>query len=153
MVQENGEQERQIEENKVRLLKVVPAGVPDPEVKEQPTVRRFTTEYKARILQEADQCRHGELGALARREGIYVGTIAKWRKQRDQAIQEWLEPQKPGRKPQEPNPLEDRVAQLEKENARLQQRLKQAETIIEVQKKISEILAIPLNPTESEKSD
>lgn len=137
----------------VRSIKVVPARVPDPEVTDRATSRKFTAEDKARILQEADQCRHGELGALCRREGIYASTLSKWRKQREKAIREWLEPQKPGPKPAEPNPLEDRVAQLERENARLQQRLKQAEAVIEVQKKISEILAIPLTPPESEKND
>lgn len=50
-------------------------------------------------------------------------------------MQQWLEPQKPGRKPAEPNALEEVVARLKRENARLQERLKQAETVIEVQKK------------------
>lgn len=109
--------------------------VPSPEVVAKPTRRTFTAEDKARILAEADQCDRGELGALCRREGIYRKTISKCRKQRDKALEEWLGPQKPGPKPQEHNPLEERVAALEKENARLRKRLMQAETIIEVQKK------------------
>lgn len=132
---------------------VRPVQAPDPEMVERPTSTRFTAADKARILAEADQCKHGELGALCRREGIYASTLAKWRKQRAKAIQEWLEPQKPGPKPNESHPLEERVVELEKQNARLQERLKQAEAIITLQKKISEILAIPLNRPENEESD
>lgn len=84
---------------------------------------------------------------------MYSSQIYEWRKQREHALKKWMEPQKPGPKPEEPNPLADRVAQLERENAALQRRLKQAETVIEVQKKISEILSIPLNPPESDKND
>lgn len=136
----------------VRPLRT-PGRVPDPEVTEQPVTRRYTAEYKARILQEADQLGRGELGALLRREGLYSSQISEWRKQREHALKKWMEPQKPGPKPEEPNPLADRLAQLERENAALQRRLKQAEAIIEVQKKISEILSIPLNPPESDKND
>jgi len=153
-VSSNGERKDIPQGSNVRSIKVVPAGpVPNPEVVDRPVSRRVTAAEKARILQEADQCRHGELGALCRREGIYSSTLSKWRKQRERAVQEWLEPQKPGPKPQEPNPLEERVAELEREKARLELRLKQAEAIIEVQKKISEILAIPLNPPGNEKND
>lgn len=126
---------------------------PDPEVVAKPVTRRFTAGEKARILAEADQCRRGELGALCRREGIYWSTLRRWRKQRERALQEWLAPQKPGPKPQEPNPAEEELARLRKENADLRQRLKQAETIIEVQKKISEMLLIPLNPPASDSND
>jgi transposase-like protein len=149
----NGEQKKQEQVSNVRPIKRREDLVPDPEVSTKPQARTFTREDKLRILAEADQCKHGELGALCRREGIYSWTLSHWRKQRDKAMAQWLAPQKPGPKPQAPNPLEERVAQLEQENARLQQRLKQAETVIEVQKKISEILAIPLNPPESEKTD
>jgi transposase len=149
----NGEQKKQDLASNIRPIKRGQDQVPDPEVSVKPTARTFTQQDKLRILAEADQCRHGELGALCRREGIYSWTLSHWRKQREKAMQQWLEPKQPGRKSAEPNPLEERVAQLERENARLQQRLKQAETVIEVQKKISEILAIPLNPPESEKTD
>lgn len=127
--------------------------VPDPEVVERPVARRYTAEYKARIVQEADRLSRTELGALLRREGLYRNQITEWRKQRDHAMQKWMEPQKPGPKSATPNPLADRLAQLERENAALQRRLKQAEAIIEVQKKISEILSIPLSPPESDKND
>lgn len=136
----------------VRSFKVVSGQVPDPEVTDKASRRKFSAADKARILSEADQCRRGEVGALCRRYGIYSKTLSKWRKQRERALQEWLGPQQPGRKPVEVNPLEEEVKRLKRENDRLQQRLKQAETVIEVQKKISEILAIPLNPPESDEN-
>lgn len=111
---------------------------PTPEVSEKPTRRRFSAEYKQRILQEAAKSKPGELGALLRREGLYSSHLATWREQERKA----LSPQKRGRKAQEPNPLSDRVTDLEKQNAELQKRLAQAEAIIEVQKKISEILGV-----------
>ena len=115
---------------------------PNPEVSEKPTRRKFSAEYKQRILQEAAKCKPGELGALLRREGLYSSHLAKWREQERIA----LTPQKRGRKAQEPNPLSGRLADLEKQNAELQKRLAQAEAIIEVQKKISEILGVTPKP-------
>jgi transposase-like protein len=100
-------------------------------VSEKPTRRKFTAEYKQRILQEATKCKPGELGALPRREGLYSSHLATWREQERKA----LSPQKRGRKAEEPNQLSDRVTDLEKQNAELQKRLAQAEAIIEVQKK------------------
>lgn len=117
---------------------------PNPEVVETAARRKFTVEYKLRILREADRCAPGELGALLRREGLYSAHLAKWRKQRQLAEHEALAPQKRGRKAQETNPLAHRVAQLERDNERLQLRLQQAEAIIEVQKKISTLLENPL---------
>lgn len=137
----------------VRPLRAEQGKVPNPEVNDRVVVRRFTAEYKARILKEADQLSRGELGALLRREGLYSSHISDWRKQRERALQKWMEPQKPGPKPEEPGVQADRLAQLERENQELKRRLKQAETIIEVQKKISEILSIPLNPPENDKND
>jgi transposase len=149
----NGERSDESPQRLDRVLKMVASAIPDAEVTDAAASRRFTRQEKNRILQEADQCKHGEMGALCRREGIYNSTLSKWRKQREEALREWEECRKPGPKPAEPNALEGRVAQLERENARLQQRLKQAETIIEVQKKISEILAIPLTSPASENND
>lgn len=127
----------------VRTLRVDQSSPPDPEVTENPVRRKFTAKYKRQILRQADSCKPGELGALLRREGLYSSHLTKWRRQMEEAEREALAPKKRGRKPQEPNPLTKRVAVLELENERLSQRLKQAETIIEVQKKISEILGIP----------
>src|SRR6266536_665081 len=64
--------------------RAVPAGVSDPELVERPQRRRFSAEYKLRILREADGCeRPGEVGALLRREGLYTSHLTYWRKQRD----------------------------------------------------------------------
>ena len=119
---------------------------PDPEVPEKKPRRRFTTQYKLRILEQADACSEsGEIGALLRREGLYYSNIGKWRQQRDSGVLHGLSPKKRGRKAQEVNPLAQKMAALERENLRLHKKLKQAETIIEFQKKVSEILGIPLD--------
>jgi len=126
---------------------------PDPEVPEKKPRRKFTAKYKLRILAEADQCTQpGQMGALLRREGLYSSNLTTWRQQRAQGILQAMSPKKRGRKLKQKNPLAERVAQLEKENRRLQDKLKKAETIIEVQKKISEILGINQNTDDSERS-
>jgi transposase len=131
----------------------VVSSAPDPEVPEKKPRRKFTAKYKLRILAEADACSQpGQMGALLRREGLYSSNLTTWRKQRAQGILQAMAPKKRGRKLKQKNPLADRVAQLEKENRRLQDKLKKAETIIEVQKKISEILGINQNPEDSERS-
>jgi transposase-like protein len=134
-------------------IKVAPAGAsespkPDPEVcSGSKPRRRFTAAYKLRILQKADACTEpGQIGALLRREGIYSSNLTTWRKQREKGILDSLAPKKRGRKQMEKNPLSDVVAKLQKENQRLKDKLNKAEMIIEVQKKISEILGLsPLN--------
>ena len=122
---------------------------PDPEVVENKARRRFTAQYKLRILEEADACtKPGEIGVLLRREGLYSSNLTSWRKQRDEGQLQALAPKKRGRKRKPKNPLTDRVAQLERKNRRLEHELKQARTIIEVQKKISDILGIPQPDTD-----
>ena len=117
---------------------------PDPEVPEKKPRRRFTAAYKLRILKEYEACSvPGEIGALLRREGLYHSNIRTWKKQRDQGALTALSPRKRGRKPKTINPMAREVERLQRENRRLTEKLKQAETIIEVQKKISEILGIP----------
>jgi transposase-like protein len=124
----------------------------DPEVPEKPVRRRFTAEYKLRILREAEACQqHGELGALLRREGLYSSHLTTWRQQRDQGVLDALEPKRRGRKRQPVNPLTAENERLRRENERLATRLKQAETIIDVQKKVSEILGLS-PPTPAERS-
>jgi len=119
--------------------------VPDPEVREKAVRRRFTAAYKLRILKEAEICREqGQLGALLRREGLYSSNLRTWRHQMEQGTLEALSPKKRGPKGKRPDPSARRIVELERENQRLQKKLKQAETIIEVQKKVSEILQIPL---------
>ena len=112
------------------------------EVLEKPVRRRFTAEYKQRILAEADGCNEpGDMGKLLRREGLYSSHISKWRTQRDEAITDGLSKQR-GRKSQGKNPLAEENARLQKEIKHLQERLTQAQTIIEVQKKLSQLLGL-----------
>ena len=118
----------------------------DPEVVAKATRRRFTTEYKLRILREADGCKgSGEIGALLRREGLYSSHLAAWRQQR------LLASRKRGRKGRSES--EKRVEQLERENARLRKQLEQAKTIISVQKKVSELFGVPLEQPSDEESN
>lgn len=130
-------------------LTVVP---PDPEVCEKPVRRRFSADYKARILALADTAvAPGSVGALLRREGLYSSHLATWRRQRLQGVLAALKPKTRGPKSLVQNPLNAEVNRLQKENERLGKRLKQAELIIDIQKKVSEMLGIPLNaPAESE---
>jgi transposase len=123
----------------------VPA-LPDPEVRERPTRRRFTAAYKLRVLQEADSCTApGQLGALLRREGLYSSHLVTWRRQRDTGARAALG-QRRGRKPADREAIE--LARLRQENARLAHRLEVAQTIIAIQKKVSTLLGIPLEPDE-----
>lgn len=106
--------------------------------------RRFTAAYRQRVLAEADAITEpGALGALLRREGLYSSHLSKWRAKRDRGGTPALETQKPGPKPSGKDPA---VAKLERENRRLMAKLERAEKIIEIQKKLSEILGIELQP-------
>jgi transposase len=126
---------------------------PDPEVAEKKPRRKFTAKYKLRILAEADACTQpGQMGALLRREGLYSSNLTTWRQQREKGILQAMTPKKRGRKRTQPNPLAKQVAQLEKENRRLQQKLKKADLIIEAQKKMSEILGIAQNLGENDEN-
>jgi transposase-like protein len=124
---------------------------PDPEVPEKKARRKFTAKYKMQILQEADACTQpGQLGAFLRSKGLYSSNLATWRRQRDEGLLDALSPKKRGRKEKEKNPLAPKVAELQRENEKLNRKLKRAETIIEFQKKISEILGIAQEPIEEE---
>ena len=124
--------------------------IPDPGVPEKPVRRRFTAEYKLRILGEADRSTEsGQLGAVLRREGLYSSHLTAWRKQRNDGTLAGLEPKRRGRKVSPDAPLIAENERLQRDNRRLTARLRQAETIIEVQKKLSEILGIPLPPHDS----
>jgi transposase-like protein len=103
--------------------------------------RRFTAGEKLRILQEADACTEpGEIGALLRREGIYSSYLSRWRQARDRGQLTALGAQQRGPKPVKDAALAREVTRLRRENERLQARLDQAEAIIEVQKKLSQLL-------------
>ena len=116
---------------------------PDPEVPEKKPRRRFTAKYKLGVLAEIDSCtQSGEVGAILRREGLYYSNITTWRRQKQEGALRALSPKKRGRKQKETTLQDKRITELERENRKLSQKLKQAETIIEVQKKISEILGV-----------
>ena len=124
--------------------------IPDPAVSEKPVRRRFTAEYKIRILRESDTCTEpGQLGALLRREGLYSSHLTAWRHGRDEGTLAGLTPKRRGRKVNPDAPVIAENERLRRENQRLAAKLRQAETIIEVQKKLSEILGIPLPPPEN----
>ncbi len=124
--------------------------IPDPAVPEKPVRRRFTAEYKLRLLRDADACAEpGQLGALLRREGLYSSHLTAWRKLRDEGTLAGLTPRRRGRKANPDAPVIAENERLKRENQRLAAKLRQAETIIEVQKKLSEILRIPLPPPDN----
>ena len=117
------------------------AAMANPEVVPMAERRRFTAEEKLRILEEADACTEpGEIGALVRREGIYSSYLSRWRQARDRGQLTGLGGQSRGPKPATDAALAKEVARLRRENERLQARLDQAEAIIEVQKKLSQLL-------------
>ena len=121
------------------------SAVPDPEVLEKAVRRRFTAEYKRRILKQADACTEpSSLGALLRREGLYSSNLKTWRRQVEQGVLSALTPQKRGRKQADRSPLVAENEKLRRENERLAERLRRAEIIIDVQKKVSQMLGMPL---------
>lgn len=106
---------------------------PNPEVQAKADRRRFTIEYKRRIVLEAEQCQYGELGSLLRREGLSYAQIGKWRK----AHAEGTLGKKRG---PVANPNRAEMRRLEAENARLKRQLERAEAIIDAQKKLARLL-------------
>ena len=127
--------------------------IPDPEVDSRPKRRRFSAAYKARVVEEAEGCTEpGAIGALLRREGLYSSHLSKWREQYRLGALAALRDDKRGRKARK-HPLEDEVARLRKENARLSGRLEKAEAIIEIQKKVAAMLGNPLTSVEPDAGD
>jgi transposase len=109
----------------------------DPEVVEKAARRRFTAEYKRQIALEAEQCNQpGEIGALLRREGLYSSVLARWRRQ---LREESLASSKKSKRNGKVSPAQE-LARLKRENERLKEKLRQAELIIDVQKKVSEMM-------------
>lgn len=108
--------------------------------------RRFTAEYKRKILREVDACAPGAIGALLRREGLYSSHLVEWRKLRDRGELAGLEPKKRGPKAKEPNPLAEQLAEQERKVARLEAENTKLRLICEVQKKVSLILGVTLPP-------
>ena len=130
-----------------------PIQIPNPEVEPKAVRRRFGAQYKRSVLEQADRCVNpGDIGALLRREGLYSSHLSNWRRQREDGALGGLAPRKRGRKI-DPATAERRViAKLSKENERLRGQLKKAHTIIEVQKKLSEILGLSMDDATGEKN-
>src|SRR6266849_2107116 len=116
---------------------------PDPEVLERARRRQFTASYKLRILEEADRCGVvGQLGILLRREGLYSSHLAQWRRHRAEGTLAALAPQRRGHPATPIDPAD--VARLRQDNERLTRQLATAETIIEIQKKVSTLFGLTL---------
>ena len=128
-----------------------PAGVPDPAVEAKAKRRRFTAEYKLRILREVDRAKApGEIGAILRREGLYSSLVSVWRRDRDRVAKSGLAARKRGPKAKVVDP---RIKQLEREIAKLRRRNARVELMLDIQKKASELLGIPLNSHEPDEND
>src|SRR3954469_3065180 len=116
-----------------------------PELPDRPHRRIFTAEEKLRVLAETDRAADtGGISAILRREGLYSSALTDWRRQRAAGVFDALTPARRGRKTTAPNPLAAKMAELQRDHARLTQRLARAEAIIEVQKKVAELLGLPL---------
>jgi len=125
--------------------------VPNPEVPEKASRRSYTAEYKRLILKEAEVCKErGQVGALLRREGLYFSNLTAWRHQVERGTLDALSSKKRGPKARKPDPSVRRITEQEKEIQKLRVRLRKAELIIEVQKKIAEIFQLPRDQKEGE---
>lgn len=127
------------------------AAAPDPEVLAKPRRRRFTPAYKARIVEEAQRCTEsGQIGALLRREGLYSSALTQWRRQYQSGALQALKDDKRGRKPTR-DARDNELERLQRENERLNKKLRHAELIIEIQKKVAAMLGNPIEtPPNSE---
>jgi len=122
---------------------------PEVEVVAKASRRRFTVEYKRKIVREADGCKTpGAVGALLRREGLYSSHLTVWRAARDRGELAGAS-KKRGPTPRTPDPRDKKIAELERETARWRKRAERAEALVEVQKKVAALLGTPL---ESERS-
>lgn len=123
--------------------------VPDPEVVAKATRRRFSAAYKLGIVRETERLTApGAIGQVLRREGLYSTHLSTWRRERDRGALDAMGSRRRGRKADPAQPLRQHIAELEREHARLVERLRQAEAIIAAQKKLSEILAQVSPPSE-----
>jgi transposase len=130
-------------------ISIAPA---DPEVESKAKHRKFSAAYKRRILDETDSGGSG-IVALLRREGLYSSHLTAWRKLRAKGELAGLEPRKRGKKPLQRNPLSVEVNHLTQDNQRLRKRLKQAEIIIDIQKKLCDLLGLTVPAIEMNESD
>jgi transposase-like protein len=122
----------------------------DNETLEKPGRRRFTAAFKQAILEKTDQAEPGELGAILRKHGLYSSILSDWRRARDEGTVVALTPKKRGPKSSS-DPKQEELDRLHREVAKLKRKLEVAELIIGVQKKVSKLLGIELEPEEPEK--
>ncbi len=123
------------------------------EVSEKARRRTFARAYRLRIVEEADSCTEpGQIGELLRREGLYSSQLSSWRRQRADGSLSESSSKKRGRKPKKRDAAQEELEQLRREKEALAERLRQAEAIIEVQKKVSDLLGIPSGQTDAESS-
>ena len=116
---------------------------------QQGTRRRFSARYKLRILEQADGCEEsGGVGALLRREGLYWSNLQTWRRQREEGTLQALTPRKRGRKSKPVNPLDHQLRQVQAENRKLKRKLEKFEAMLDLQKKVSQLLGISLASSE-----
>jgi transposase-like protein len=129
---------------------------PDPEVSTRPTRRRYTAAYKLKILRDVAACRvPGAVGSLLRREGLYSSLLSTWRRQQEEGALHALAGEKRGPKadPDRQHPLAKKLSQSETKIRQLERKLKQAHLMLELQKKVSEILGISLAPMPNDESE
>ncbi len=128
------------------------SGVPDPELAERPRRRRFSAEYKLRVLREAEACtRKGEIGAMLRREGLYTSHLTAWRKQRDAGALQGLAPRKRGPRGPTAEQIENQALRGRLERAEAE--LDTARRVIEVQGNVSALLEDLLAPKSATETD
>ena len=121
-----------------------PAGGPETEVLAKAQRRRFSAEYKRRIVKEAERClRPGEIGALLRREGLYASALTAWRAARERGALAGLTPKRRGPRARRGDPRERKIAAQEREIVQWKARAQRAEALVEIQKKFSELGGIP----------
>lgn len=126
---------------------------PDPEVSDKAVRRIYSAQYKLKILGESDRCNEpGGVGALLRREGLYSSLLSYWRKQREVGQLDGLTGKKRGRNTTSKDKIAAENKQLRRETQRLAHKLRQAELVIDIQKKASELLGIPLNSLEHDEN-
>lgn len=121
---------------------------PDPETAEKAKRRNFSAAYKRKILGQIDRAGPGEIGAILRREGLYSSHITKWKRQLEEGTLAALSSKKRGPKPKK-DPEQKEIERLRRRVAQLEQKLETAELIIDVQKKVSQLLGIPLATIET----
>ena len=128
----------------VDAMKVAVGSTPDPEVAALPKRRQFSAAYKRRIVGEANACQvPGEVGVLLRREGLYSSHLTHWRRELDAHEEAGLRAKRRGPKPNPAKAEARKIEVLERDVARLRQKLERAEQIIEAQKKLCDLLGLP----------